>query len=387
MSGSTKWTVERAMAEPPPRLHPLGGCDLNTLLAHLQLNSGFSTRTRTQRILSCAAVGAREFFTIIEKLRWTDRLENYELPQPPTFIVGHWRSGTTHLHNLLSKDPQFRFIDFGQTAMPHNILGNNVNLARKIIASVLPKKRGYDNVELTIDSPQEEEMALGSLSPLGYYTVYYFPQSMKRHFDRTVFFEGVTPGEIEDFRQAYRTLVKKLSIAYEGRPLLFKNPPSTARLTLLKQLFPKARFIYIHRNPFEVFASSLNRYYRLMQAFAWQEFSDVDFEEMVFYKYRRLLGAYLEQRKKIPGHEIVETSYDAVTERPMEEIGRLYDALRIPGKEEALQAIGPYAESKRDYQRNVHHLKRQIYERILDEWKFSLEEWPHELPGHIQLVD
>jgi hypothetical protein len=388
MSGEgTKWSVERAMRERPPLLHPLAGCDVDTLMVHLSRNTGFSPRTRWQRVLSLLAVAARHPFTGIEKLRLAERVQRHQLPEPPIFIVGHWRSGTTHLHNLLSQDPQFAFLDFGQTAMPHTMASATRGISRAVVSAVLPKKRGYDNVELTIDAPQEEEMALGSLNPLGYYCAYYFPRSMVEHFERTVFFEGVTEEEREGFRQAYLTLVKKLSLVRGGKQLLFKNPPSTARIALLKELFPGARFIYIHRNPYEVYASSLNRYYRLMHAFAWQDFADVDFEDMVLYKYRRLLQGYLAQRASIPPSDLVETSYEAITVRPMEEIRRIYEALDLSRREEAYAAIAPYAESLRDYERNKHRMPRRTVERIQREWEFSLREWPNNIPGHIEVVD
>jgi hypothetical protein len=389
MSGNgegTKWSVERALKERPPILHPLGGCDVDTFLVHLSQNSGFSARSRMQRLIAVLAVIARHPFSCIEKIRYGEAVQRYQLEVDPVFIVGHWRSGTTHLHNLLSHDPQFRFLDFGQTALPHNLLGGTRGIARDLVASVLPKKRGYDNVDLTIDAPQEEEMALGSLNPLGYYAAYYFPQNMLWHFARTVFFEGVTEEELEGFKKAYVTLVKKLSLANDGKQLLFKNPPSTARIRLLKELFPGGRFIYIHRNPYEVYASSLNRYFRLMQAFAWQDFSNIDFEEMVYHKYRRLLQGYLEQRPGIPEADIIETTYEAITERPMEEIRRIYNYLNLPNREEGLAKIEPYAQSLRNYERNKYRMPKATVERIQREWAFSFQEWPSDLPNHIEVA-
>ena len=40
----------------------------------------------------------------------------------PLFIIGHWRSGTTHLHNLISIDPRFAFASFSQITIPHTFL-------------------------------------------------------------------------------------------------------------------------------------------------------------------------------------------------------------------------------------------------------------------------
>ena len=42
------------------------------------------------------------------------------------------------------------------------------------------------------------------------------------------------------------------------KPLLVKSPVHTARVRMLLKLFPKARFLYIHREPLKVFASAAN---------------------------------------------------------------------------------------------------------------------------------
>ena len=41
----------------------------------------------------------------------------------PLFILGHFRSGTTHLHNLLALDPQFGAPTLFQVFNPHTFLG------------------------------------------------------------------------------------------------------------------------------------------------------------------------------------------------------------------------------------------------------------------------
>ncbi|MFT5467134.1 MAG: hypothetical protein ACI8UO_002237 [Verrucomicrobiales bacterium] len=386
-AAGNKWNIERAMREKPPALHPLAGCDTQTMRAHLEANSSLSPRTRMQRFRAKMVVKLRQPFAAIERLRFAKKVEAYEMPSAPIFIVGHWRSGTTHLHNLLSHDPQFSFLDFGQTAMPHNMLNKSRHIGRWFISRSLPKERGFDKVELTVDSPQEEEMALGALNPLTYYNVYYFPQNWRRHFDRAIFFDETNEADKDGFKAAYLTLMKKLAMTNGGRQLLMKNPPSTARLTLLKELFPRAKFIYIHRNPYEVFPSSIKRYPRTYSAFAWQDFENVDLEEMVFYKYDKLLKTYLDQRSQIPAEDLVETSYDAVTTKPEDEIERIYDALGIPAKTEALEAIRPYLEKKKNYKRNVHQLTRAQVDRIQSDWAFSLERWPYEIPEGIEVVD
>jgi hypothetical protein len=40
------------------------------------------------------------------------------------------------------------------------------------------------------------------------------------------------------------------------KPLLIKSPVHTARVALLLRLFPRARFVYVHRDPLTVFSSA-----------------------------------------------------------------------------------------------------------------------------------
>ena len=228
-------------------------------------------------------------------------------------------------------------------------------------------------------------MAIGNLNPICYYNVFYYPLEMKRQFDSAIFFDEISEEERAGFEKVYVRLLRKLSIAGKGKPLLLKNPASTARIEMLNRLFPGARFIFIVRNPYEVFASMLHHYPRIFHAFAWQKFDKVDLEEMVFYKYRRLMQGYLEQ-KKIVEERLIETSYEKVVADPVEEIDQFFDAFEFGDKESALFEIGKYAESRKGYRRNQYQLTTAQVDRIKREWGFALEEWNYDLPESIEIV-
>lgn len=378
--------MERAMEESPPGFHPLAGCDLRNFLAHRKLTGELSARTKRQRISSFLAVLARQPFTLVERAVYGRRVEQHDLPHPPIFIIGHWRSGTTHLHNLMSRDENFSYIDFGQTAMPHNLLNPTRFIGRAAISAVMPKDRGMDRVELGIEEPQEEEMALGNLNPLCYYNVFYYPHEMKHHFDRAIFFDDTTEQERKDFRDAYRKLLRKLSLSSGGKQLLLKNPASTARIPVLDEVFPGARFIHIVRNPYEVFASMLHHYPRLFNAFSWHDFDDIDLDEMVFYKYARLMKGYLEQREQIKDR-LVETSYERVVADPAGEIGSFYESFDLPGRDAALERVREYVEARKGYRRNQYQLTRAQVDRIESDWGFALAEWGYSIPDSIEIAD
>jgi hypothetical protein len=70
---------------------------------------------------------------------------------PPLFILGIWRSGTTHLHNLLARDGRFAYATTYQVFYPHTFLTTEKRNAR-LVGFFFPKKRPQDNVALGVTS-------------------------------------------------------------------------------------------------------------------------------------------------------------------------------------------------------------------------------------------
>jgi hypothetical protein len=375
-----KWTLESAWKTKAPGLHPFAGARLRVFLRHALFTAGLSTRTSYQRFIAWVGQFLRFPLQLIEKVKYGPRIRSAEFAGPPVFLIGHWRSGTTHLHNLMSRDPQFGFLKFTETAMPLDMLGPKVQIARKLIDRALPEDRGFDKVRLAIDEPQEEEMGLGNMNPIGYYNIYCFPQQMEYHRDRSLFFEKCTDAEKSCFQKNYELLVRKLNYAKGGKRLLLKNPPSTTRMEMILEMFPGAKFVHIVRNPWEVYCSTRSHFARVFNAFAWQDFRDVDVPEYTLATYEKLMRRYLEDRDRLnlPESQFVETTYEAITANPQEEIGRIYNALGIGGKEAGLVEIDSYRKSLGDYKRNVHHITEAEADAIRERWGFSFDAWGYD---------
>src|SRR4029079_7311557 len=103
-------------------------------------------------------------------------------------------------------------------------------------------------------SPQEDEFAL----LLGCFRSLYLGITFPRReswYSRYLTFEGVATEEIDQWKATFLRFAKKLTLKYD-RALLFKSPPHTARVNLLLETFPEARFVHIHRDPYTVFRST-----------------------------------------------------------------------------------------------------------------------------------
>ncbi|MEM8953668.1 MAG: sulfotransferase [Verrucomicrobiota bacterium] len=373
--------MERAFTERPSPLHPLAGANFQNFFNKYFSNRPYEARSLIPRSVAIGVNLARFPFYKYQSLKYDRKVLSANIEQGPIFIVGHWRSGTTHLHNIMSEDPQFGWVSFIQTVMPWDmILEEKMPLARRMIDKELPEKRGTDNVALSIDSPQEEEWAIGNLNELSFFNCYYFPRNYEYHFRRGVLLENTSAKERKGQEKAYERLVKTLHYVHKGKPLLFKNPSATARLPMLKKLFPNARFVNIVRNPYAVYASSLARYPRLMSAFSWQKFTDINFEDHTFLAYETLMKKYLADRDQIPSEDLIETSYEKLVENPLQEINRIYSAFDLPLSETSQEKIQAYLDTLKAYKKNVHQLTQRQVDRIQSKWGFVFDQWPYEMP-------
>ena len=78
------------------------------------------------------------------------------------------------------------------------------------------------------------------------------PRQAKR-YDKYLTFREASLDEIARWQSALKWFVQKLAYSKGNRPLVLKSPAHTGRVRLLLEAFPEARFIHIHRNPYDVF--------------------------------------------------------------------------------------------------------------------------------------
>ncbi|MCX6575058.1 MAG: sulfotransferase, partial [Candidatus Aminicenantes bacterium] len=161
-------------------------------------------------------------------------------------------SGTTHLHNLLLLDPEFAAPTLLQVFFPHSFLLTERVFSRTL-GSRLPKTRGFDNVELGLGTPQEEELALCSLGVPSTYMILLLPQRVDEYAKYLSLRELPSDG-VERWKSIYVKYLRKLTFRF-GRRLALKSSPNTARIQTLLELFPDARFVHISRHPYSLFQS------------------------------------------------------------------------------------------------------------------------------------
>ncbi|MEM7315814.1 MAG: sulfotransferase, partial [Planctomycetota bacterium] len=313
----------------------------------------------------------------IENLVFGKAIESVEVP-PPVFVLGCWRSGTTHLHNLLSKDERFAFPNSFQVMNPHVFLSNE-SWNAPLQNFFYPKKRAMDNVDFSAVEPQEDEFAIAAMCGLSPMTAFCFWESRDRYNQYTRL-DSATDGELIEWKKSLETFVRKLSFKYPGRPLVLKSPPHTARIRLLLELFPEARFVMIHRNPYEIAVSGCHMYEKNLPLMAMQKFDTSELPGELVGHYGGLFDAYFEQRDLIPDGRLMEVAFTDLERDPMGTLESIYRGLDLPEFSVARPAIQAYVDSLSDYKRNQHReIAPSLQKLVSERWKRCFEEWGYEV--------
>ncbi|VEP17697.1 Sulfotransferase family protein [Hyella patelloides LEGE 07179] len=359
--------------------HPLCGSNPNTLLKLLTTNGALSTKRFSQIGFALTIALTLWPFSTLERVLMELTRGRRSPIQAPIFIVGYWRSGTTHLHNVLSQSPEFGYISPLATGLPWNILGI-VRLFEPLLEKALPEDRHVDKVAVKPNSPQEDSIPLASMGAASYYHGLYFPKGFQRHFQRGVFFDEDNPQVIEKWQNYHIHLLEKVSIHQKGKQLLIKNPVYTGHIGKLKKIWPKAKFIHIYRNPYIVFHSTHHFFSRLLPEFALQNYDNLPINDLILESYPRMMKALQSDSADLPANSFVEIRFEDFEINPLKTIEQIYQTLELPGFEQNSDRFETYLSDIQGYQKNSYSFQPKIIELIESHWQPFIEQWGYKVP-------
>ena len=299
-------------------------------------------------------------FAWLQSLLWGRALSRLQLPDDPVIVIGHWRSGTTYLHQLMSADPGAATARNVLTVAPQAALVLKPLIGR-VLGPVMTATRPIDAVPWSACDPQEDEIGLARLTVDSHMAGVAFPQDYLRHFHRC------TLSTTRHFQQQLLHFTR-ITWAHDGegkRHLLIKNPAHSARVPLLLDLFPRARFVLMKREPADAVRSLTLVKQKLADLVGLQPAPDQQRQvEETAMAHRLLLEAFESARPMIPAGQLVEVEFDDLISSPLAAVERIYRELSIDGWDEARDAIKIRAERARTYSPDKVMLEPQAERRL-----------------------
>jgi len=342
-------------------------------------NFAVSPRYFVRASAATASIFASSTLAMFERWRYGADVEKTTV-KAPLFILGHWRSGTTFLHKLLSLDERFAFPNLYQVSLPHIFLSTEA-AATRLTRFQLPRTRPFDNVRQTWEMAYEDEIATAMLTLRSPYLCGLFPQRTE-FYDRYLSFDGVPPQEIDEWRNGLLLFLKKLTLKYE-RPLILKSPPHTCRIRLLLEMFPDAKFVHIHRNPYTVFQSTMHLIDRGIPLLRFQRSDQVDWESRTLRVYREMYERFFEERSLIPKGNFHKICFEDVEKDALGQVRNVYETLDLPAFTQVESRLQGYLSSTVNYKKNEFpELTASLRDRIASEWQRSFDEWHYPKSGN-----
>lgn len=310
---------------------------------------------------------SNSFFAALQKIFYGKKLRETNLVDAPIFIVGHWRSGTTLLHEYMMRDNRFACSDTYECFAPAHFLVSGP-LFRPWVKYLMPKKRPMDNMAAGLDRPQEDEFAICALGMNSPYRDVAFPNG-KPIDEEYLTLRNVSDDDRKRWLDSLEYILKALTIARQ-KTVVLKSPPHTARIKTIRERFPNAKFVHISRDPYTLFPSTVNLWTKLAQTHGYQiPKKGPELEEKVLRNFEDMYDAFCEDVKDIPEGNLCEVSYDELVAGPVETLEKIYKELGISGFEANKEEFVKYAATQKSYKKNKFELAPEIKEVIAKRWK------------------
>ena len=303
------------------------------------------------------------FLSFREKLIYGRKLKNTPVPRNPIFIIGHWRTGSTLLHQLLNCDPQLTAPNQLQCTYPESFISGRKFIA-PVMGFMLPDKRPMDNVKEGLWEPQEDEFALFRLCGFSPVERLLFPHS------GAFFLNGddrfLPPQkELHKWECAIKQFAAKLYF-HTGKRIVFKNPFHSLRIPVLRKLFPEASFIHIYRNPLTVIPSTKHMWTIVGKENALRkEWKPPEFEEVVDC-YNNVTTHIHEDLKSLPREKYHEICFENLEKNPVTIIKKTYNHFKMDFPDTFEEKMRTFMKSIEGYKKNKYELSKEQEELISD---------------------
>jgi hypothetical protein len=308
---------------------------------------------------------------LLQTLLYGRRIARTEIRQPPIFVIGHWRSGTTLLHRLLVQDDRFAFPTTYDCFAPKSSLVSSW-FVRRWLGFLHPLRRPMDNMTDGFGYPHEDEFALCSMGLESPYAQYAFPN--RPQGEESLDFEGLAPVEVDRWKAGLRWFLQQLTLR-SGKPIVLKSPPHTARIRLLLELFPGARFVHIVRDPIAVFPSMVWTWKSVYRAHGLQQPRFEGLEEYVYRTFVRMHRAFRQQKNLIPPGNLCEVRYENLVQDPLGAMNAIYEQLNLGEFDRVRPNLETYLAAHEDYQTNRYSVSPETRAEISRRWGDFMREY------------
>ena len=326
-------------------------------------------------------VGLLLRYALLAPLRLAQREQERRTPlaplvEDPIFVLGHWRSGTTRLQEVLAADPRHTTSTlFTSLFADVSAAGAVLQAPMDAIASALGLPHSIQRQPLQLGLPAEGDigLCLALLSEHAYTWGHLFPRAFSDWMDSHVL--SPSPTAVEGWLADYDGLMRRVSALAGGRRVVMKSPGDTARVPLLLQRYPSAKFVYVHRDPIAVYHSTQYLWGVIRREFGLQSVTDEAVHRQIVSTYGSLLRRYLRDRESVPAGQLVEVRHERLVAEGPASLAMTYTTLQlgeVPG------SVAAVLQGGRGHTAQRYRTSPELEQELRTAWAFAYDAWPEE---------
>jgi hypothetical protein len=303
--------------------------------------------------------------SILQDCWYGPRIRRTPIQKAPIFIIGHWRTGTTLLHEFMILDERHNYPNTYECLEPNHFLLTE-NLFTRFARFLTPSHRPMDNMKAGWTRPQEDEFALCMLGLPSPYLTIAFPNHAPQ-CSEYLDLDGLSHPDLAHWKKTFYRFLQVLTFK-DPRRLVLKSPPHSCRIKHLLEVFPDARFVHIVRDPFVVFPSTVNLWKSLYRKHGLQNPTFAGLEDYVFETFSRLYEKLEKGIPLIPQRRFHQVRYEDLVQDPIGEMEKLYDRLDLGGFDEFEPRLKEYLADNSGYETNRYELTPAQRAEIVRRW-------------------
>lgn len=308
---------------------------------------------------------------LLEPLRWIEalvferKINRTTIDHPPVFILGHYRSGTTFMQRIFAQDKRFGTMNAYEQIMPDMMMLFQRPLKKIMqwISDLFKAQNHFHRVPYDWEFPGEEDLGLmAGVSMYATSWAFLFPQKFRLILD--TYFRAGDPDKINGWTMDYLHLVKKIALRNKNKPLVLKSPPNTLRAHHLSELFPGAKFIYISREPEELFVSTRRLWKVIRKLHVLGSDRGVDFDQLIFYSMELFQQRWAEDKNLLSPDRYIEVNYQNLVQQPADVVKEIYAKLQLPDFAHCEMDLNRFLNAQKSYRTIHHEIPKELKDNI-----------------------
>lgn len=302
-------------------------------------------------------------------IRYQKLIEDTPVPLDPVFIVGHWRTGSTLLHQLIDQDPEMSAPTLFQVALPGNFIVS-YRFYKPIFRMLMGTSRPMDNVKIGMNEPQEDEYAIFRLTTRSPLEKLIFPAKKEYFVIDSPFLPDIE--SLPQWELALENFYRKIHFV-TGKRIISKNPFNSLRIPLLARLFPEARFIHIVRHPFAVVPSTRHLWNIVQKQNVLNDKGYTPTLEEISTFFSHMSDTVSKDLAALPDHRVAEIRYEDLEHNAVASLKTLYRKTDLPFTSFFEHSLLRYLTSINGYQKNLFSLtneEKQVIVNIMGKYMY-----------------